>query len=54
MRSEFGRRLCVSLVGESHGEYVEATLEGFPSGLVVDFAALSRIMERRRGGGPLG
>lgn len=53
MRSEFGERLSVSLVGESHGEYVEATLVGFPRGLSVDFDALSRTMDRRRGGGAL-
>lgn len=53
MRSEFGERLSVSLVGESHGEYVEATLTGFPQGLAVDFTALSRAMDRRRGGGTL-
>ena len=53
MKSEFGCRLRVTLVGESHGEYVEARLEGFPSGLVIDFAALSSMMDRRRGGGTL-
>ena len=53
MRSEFGQRLRVSLLGESHGAYVEATVEGFPSGMTVDTAALARAMDRRRGGGPL-
>ncbi len=53
MRSEFGKRLSVSLVGESHGAFVEATVSGFPMGLAVDFKALSHAMERRRGGGAL-
>ncbi len=53
MRSEFGQRLRVTLVGESHGAYVEATVCGFPSGLTVDTAALARAMDRRRGGGAL-
>ena len=53
MRSEFGQRLRVTLVGESHGAYVEASVQGFPSGLAIDEAALRRTMDRRRGGGAL-
>lgn len=53
MRSEFGRRLRVSLDGESHGAFVEATVEGFPSGLRINTEALARAMDRRRGGGGL-
>ncbi len=53
MRSSFGDRLSVTLVGESHGPYVEAVLVGFPKGHAVDAARLADMMRRRRGGGEL-
>ena len=53
MKSSFGNRLGVTLEGESHGEYVEATVTGFPKGVAIDYDALMREMDRRRGGGDL-
>ena len=53
MRSEFGERLRVTLSGESHGEYVEASILGFPRGLRIDRVTLGAFMARRQGGGRL-
>ncbi len=36
--------------GESHGELVQAVLDGFPAGLKIDTAAIDRDLARRQGG----
>ncbi|MCA1685009.1 MAG: chorismate synthase, partial [Planctomycetia bacterium] len=36
--------------GESHGPALTAIVEGFPSGVTVDFAFINRELERRQGG----
>lgn len=53
MKSSFGERLRVTLLGESHGAYVSASVTGFPAGIRIDGAALDAFMARRRGGGRL-
>ena len=53
MKSSFGDRLRVTLLGESHGDEVAASVEGFPRGVRLNAAALSELMARRRGGGRL-
>ncbi len=50
MSSEFGNKLLVSIFGQSHGEAIGCVVNGFPAGEEIDFDALSRFMERRRGG----
>ena len=54
MASEFGKRVTVSLFGESHGPSVGAIVSGLPSGEKIDADELSAFMLRRRGGGALG
>jgi len=54
MSSDFGRRLKISLFGESHGEKVGVVIDGMPAGEPVDMDELSRFLSRRRpGSGPL-
>lgn len=36
--------------GESHGQALTAIVEGFPSGVSIDFALIDRELERRQGG----
>ena len=36
--------------GESHGQALTAIVEGFPSGVTIDFALIDRELERRQGG----
>lgn len=36
--------------GESHGELVQAVLDGFPAGLDIDTDAIDRDLARRQGG----
>lgn len=50
MSSEFGNKLKLSIFGQSHGEAVGCVVSGFPAGEKIDFDALDRFMERRRGG----
>lgn len=50
----FGRRLRLSLFGESHGEGVGCVLDGVPPGVPIDEAAIQSALDRRRPGtGPL-
>ncbi|MBR3928097.1 MAG: chorismate synthase [Clostridia bacterium] len=50
MSSEFGKKLTVSIFGQSHGEAIGCVVNGFPAGEEIDFDKLSRFMDRRRGG----
>jgi chorismate synthase len=46
----FGRLLTLTSFGESHGLAVGGVLDGFPSGIKIDFESISREMARRRPG----
>ncbi|HET6398165.1 MAG TPA: chorismate synthase, partial [Candidatus Thermoplasmatota archaeon] len=48
-----GRRLRLSLFGESHGAGVGCVLDGVPPGLAVDAARVQADLDARRPGGPL-
>ncbi|MBR2736092.1 MAG: chorismate synthase [Firmicutes bacterium] len=50
MSSQIGRKLKVSIFGESHGKGIGAVIDGFPSGVAIDLEELSRFMNRRRPG----
>ena len=48
--SSFGRLLRLSTFGESHGEAIGGTVDGFPSNFKIDFEALRLFVAKRRPG----
>lgn len=48
-----GRKLTLSVFGESHGEAIGVVIDGFPAGMRIDNEALSALMKRRAPGGAL-
>ncbi len=50
MSSLIGKKLKVSVFGESHGRGIGAVIDGFPPGVAIDMEELVRFMERRRPG----
>ena len=50
MSNTFGRNLTVTIFGQSHSPAIGVTLDGFPAGMPIDFAALSRFLARRAPG----
>ena len=50
MSSFFGQHLRLSLFGQSHGDAIGVTLDGFPAGMTIDQARLRRDMARRAPG----
>lgn len=49
-RNSIGKNLILTSFGESHGPFVGAVLDGFPSGFTIDINALNEDMQRRRPG----
>lgn len=47
----FGRKLRLTTFGESHGACIGGVLDGYPSGVQLDFDAINSEMARRRPGG---
>ncbi len=50
MSSETGRKIKVSIFGESHGAMIGAVIDNLPSGEYIDFVELQRFLMRRQGG----
>ena len=50
MSSSWGQHLKLSIFGQSHGEAIGVTLDGFPAGMVIDMARLLAEMARRAPG----
>lgn len=50
MSSTFGQHLTLSIFGQSHGEAVGVTMDGFPAGMRIDQARLEAEMARRAPG----
>lgn len=50
MSSFYGERLKLSLFGQSHGEAIGITMDGFPAGMVIDMPRLAAEMARRAPG----
>src|SRR6476619_1473937 len=48
--NSFGRIFCVSIFGESHGEYVGVNIDGIPAGLSLKVEDFLEDIERRKGG----
>ncbi len=53
MKNTFGSALAVTLFGESHGDFIGATLDGLPSGIFVDTDFISEQLSRRRPSGKI-
>lgn len=50
MSSIFGRKLKVSVFGQSHAEAIGVVIDGFPAGFTVERAALQAFLNRRAPG----
>ncbi len=50
MASEFGKKLKISVFGESHGAAIGAYIQGLPAGEKIDFEELNFFMSRRAPG----
>ncbi|MGN0777509.1 MAG: chorismate synthase, partial [Aristaeellaceae bacterium] len=50
MSSFFGGQLKLSLFGQSHGDAIGITMDGFPAGMVIDMPRLLTAMARRAPG----
>ncbi len=50
MSSTFGRYVNLSIFGQSHGEAIGITIDGFPAGMAIDQAQLRAEMARRAPG----
>ena len=50
MSSTFGQHLTLSIFGQSHGEAIGVTLDGFPAGMPIDMAHVQAEMARRAPG----
>lgn len=50
MGSCFGDNIKLTIFGESHGNAIGCSIDGFPSGMSIDFAALSAFLARRAPG----
>lgn len=53
MGSVFGKKLKISLFGESHGNGIGVVIDGFPAGISIDMDRVQQEMNRRRPGGKL-
>ncbi len=50
MSSETGKKIKVSIFGESHGSAIGAVVDNLPAGEYIDFEELQRFLKRRQGG----
>ncbi len=50
MSSETGKKIKVSIFGESHGSAIGAIIDNLPSGEHIDFDELQSFLKRRQGG----
>lgn len=50
MSSQTGRKIKVSIFGESHGSAIGAVIDNIPAGEYIDFEELLAFMKRRQGG----
>lgn len=50
MSSETGRKIKVSIFGESHGSAIGAVVDNLPAGEYIDFEELHSFLKRRQGG----
>ncbi len=53
MKNTFGSSVAVTLFGESHGEYIGATLDGLAPGVEIDKAYIAHMLTLRRPAGKI-
>ena len=53
MSDTFGRKIKVTIFGESHGPAIGCVVDGLPAGLPVDTAVIDRCLTMRRPGGAI-
>ena len=53
MKNTFGTCVAVTLFGESHGEYIGATLDGLAPGIPIDHGEIRRMLTLRRPAGKI-
>ncbi len=51
MKNTFGASVAVTLFGESHGDYIGATIDGLAPGIEIDHEYISRMLTLRRPAG---
>jgi len=50
MFNSFGNILRLTSFGESHGTAIGGVIDGFPSGVDIDFDAIQKELDRRKPG----
>jgi len=53
MKNTFGTSVAVTLFGESHGEYIGATIDGLAPGIAIDEENISHMLTLRRPSGSI-
>ncbi len=53
MKNTFGYSVAVTLFGESHGEYIGATIDGLAPGISVDYEYINNMLALRRPSGEI-
>ncbi len=53
MKNTFGTSVAVTLFGESHGEYIGATIDGLAPGIKIDCGYISKMLTLRRPAGKI-
>lgn len=48
--NSFGKRLCVTTFGESHGAGVGCVVDGVPAGIKIDEGVIQKWLDRRKPG----
>ena len=48
MKNSFGNEIVTTLIGESHGKYISAVVDGLPAGIKVDFDLIEKNLQKRR------
>ena len=53
MKNTFGTSVAVTLFGESHGEYIGATIDGLAPGIEIHHEYISHMLTQRRPAGKI-
>ena len=53
MKNTFGNSIAITLLGESHGEYIGAVLDGLAPGIEIDKSYIEHMLFLRRPDGKI-